>query len=147
MGIFDKILKGSASELTENIGEAIDSIVTNDQERLEAKNKLAEIVTDKLTQIAGYQKEVLLAEANGTWLQRSWRPIVMLAFASIVIYAKFVAPAFSLPSAELEPNFWDLLQIGLGGYVVGRSAEKIVRDLTKNADLTFLKKKHRNKEL
>lgn len=144
MKLLDKILKGSASELVENMGNAIDGIVTNDEEKQKAKNQLTQIATDKLTEVAGFQKEVLLAELNGTKLQRSWRPIVMLSFAAIVVYSKFIAPAFSLPNTELEPDFWGLLELGLGGYVIGRSLEKITHKLTENADMTFLRKKHRN---
>ena len=49
----------------------------------------------------------------------------MLSFGFIVIYVKFVAPLFGFTIPELEEDFWNLLQIGIGGYVVGRSAEKI----------------------
>ena len=49
---------------------------------------------------------------------------LMLAFGFIVIYVKFVAPLFGLPIPPLENEFWNLLQLGIGGYVVGRSAEK-----------------------
>jgi hypothetical protein len=31
---------------------------------------------------------------------------------------------------ELENEFWELLKIGIGGYVVGRSAEKIAKSVT-----------------
>ena len=43
----------------------------------------------------------------------------------IVIYVKFIAPLFDLRIPELENEFWNLLQLGIGGYVIGRSAEKI----------------------
>ncbi len=56
----------------------------------------------------------------------------MLAFGFIVIYVKFIAPLFSLPIPPLENEFWDLLQLGIGGYVVGRSAEKIAGNITVN---------------
>jgi hypothetical protein len=49
----------------------------------------------------------------------------MLSFGFIVIYNKFAAPLFGWPIPILEGEFWTLLQIGIGGYVVGRSAEKI----------------------
>jgi hypothetical protein len=78
------------------------------------------------------QTEIVLAEANGNWLQRSWRPILMLAFGFIVIYVKFIAPLFQLPIPPLENEFWNLLQLGIGGYVVGRSAEKIAGNITIN---------------
>jgi len=73
------------------------------------------------------QTEIIVAEAKGNWLQRSWRPILMLAFGFIVIYVKFVAPLFDLKIPELENEFWNLLQIGIGGYVIGRTGEKMMK--------------------
>jgi hypothetical protein len=51
----------------------------------------------------------------------------MLAFGFIVIYVKFVAPLFDLKIPELENEFWNLLQIGIGGYVIGRTGEKMMK--------------------
>ena len=76
------------------------------------------------------QTEIIVAEAKGNFIQRSWRPILMLSFGFIVIYVKFAAPLFGLPIPELEIEFWELLKIGIGGYVVGRSAEKIADKIT-----------------
>ncbi|MCP4125359.1 MAG: hypothetical protein GY751_26800 [Bacteroidetes bacterium] len=143
MKILNKIFSTGAKELTESIGSAIDKLSTSEQEKLNAKNTLTEIVTSKLSELAAYQKEVLVTELKGTKLQRSWRPIVMLAFAAIVVYAKFIAPAFGLPNAELEAPFWNLLEISIGGYVIGRSLEKVTDKVTQNVDLSFIKKRHR----
>jgi len=72
------------------------------------------------------QTEIIVTEAKGNWLQRSWRPILMLAFGFIVIYVKFLAPLFDLRIPELENEFWNLLQLGIGGYVIGRTGEKMM---------------------
>jgi hypothetical protein len=45
---------------------------------------------------------------------------------------KFIAPLFDLRIPELENEFWNLLQLGIGGYVIGRSAEKISEKITIN---------------
>ena len=50
----------------------------------------------------------------------------MLAFGFIVIYVKFLAPLFDLRIPELENEFWNLLQLGIGGYVIGRTGEKMM---------------------
>ena len=44
----------------------------------------------------------------------------MLSFLGLV-----VADSFGLLATPLAPEAWTLLQVGLGGYVVGRSAEKV----------------------
>ena len=90
------------------------------------------VLQEQQLELQKLQTEIVLAEANGNWLQRSWRPILMLAFGFIVIYVKFVAPLFGLRIPPLENEFWNLLQLGIGGYVVGRSAEKIAGNITIN---------------
>ena len=51
----------------------------------------------------------------------------MLSFGFIVMYNKFLAPIFNWTIPILELEFWELLKIGIGGYVVGRSGEKIAK--------------------
>jgi len=52
----------------------------------------------------------------------------MLTFLILV-----VCDSFDLLVFRLSDEAWVLLQIGLGGYVVGRSAEKIIPDLFKKS--------------
>ena len=131
-----KILNFLTGNVLKEIGNVIDNIFTNDEERLQAKNELTRIIQSKELELQKMQTEVIVAEANGNWLQRSWRPILMLAFGFIVIYVKFIAPLFGFTIPELEEDFWNLLQIGIGGYVVGRSAEKIADKIVINKKQT-----------
>lgn len=147
MSIFTKILTDSATDIINESGKIVDGLTTNEGEKLDAKNKLSEIVFDSLNKLQEYQKEVITTEAKGNWLQRSWRPLVMLAFAFIVVYSYFIQPAF-FPKAvnmsdTIPDHFWNLLEIGMGGYVIGRSVEKVATTVTKNIDMPFLKKKDR----
>ena len=78
--------------------------------------------------------EIILAEAKGGILQRNWRPILMLTIVFIVANNYVIYPYISLfggPAIvlELPDRLWSLMMIGLGGYVTGRSAEKIVQNL------------------
>ena len=55
----------------------------------------------------------------------------MLVFVVIIANNYIIYPYLSLfwpeaPTLEIPPDMWGLLKIGLGGYVVGRSAEKAV---------------------
>tara|TARA_R100000935_G_scaffold34169_1_gene54769 strand:+ start:889 stop:1281 length:393 start_codon:yes stop_codon:yes gene_type:complete len=121
----NKILNWFSSGVIGEISKVIDNLFTTDEERLHAKNEMLKVLKEQQLQLQKLQTEVILAEANGNSLQRSWRPILMLAFGFIVIYVKFIAPLFGLPIPLLEDEFWNLLQLGIGGYVIGRSAEKI----------------------
>ena len=84
------------------------------------------------------QAEVVLAEARGeSWLQRSWRPILMLCVVAIIANNYILFPYLSLifPSRvvllDLPERLWDLLMLGVGGYVVGRSGEKMLKEWKK----------------
>lgn len=130
----NKIFSWLTGDLFKSIGGVIDTIFTNDEERQLAKNQILEKLVEKSHELEQMKSSIILSETKGNFLQRSWRPILMLSFGFIVMYAKFVAPAFGLPTAPLEGDFWNLLQIGVGGYVVGRSAEKIVQDISQNIE-------------
>ena len=66
------------------------------------------------------QQKVIAAEASsGSWLTSSWRPITMLTFLALV-----VCDSFGWLHSPLSSQAWSLLQIGLGGYTIGRSVEK-----------------------
>ena len=125
-----KILNWFTGGVIKEIGKVIDNLFTTDEERIKAKNEVFKVLQEQQLELQKLQTEIILAEANGNWLQRSWRPILMLSFGFIVIYVKFIAPLFSLPIPPLENEFWDLLQLGIGGYVVGRSVEKVAKNIT-----------------
>ncbi len=117
------------SGLFQPVADLIDNLHTSEEERLTIKAKVFELQTQTATQMMQYesqllesQSEVIMAEAQGqSWLQRNWRPITMLTFLVLVI-----CDSFGLLAFRLSEEAWTLLQIGLGGYVVGRSVEKIV---------------------
>lgn len=74
-------------------------------------------------------KDMVLTEAQGeSWLQRNWRPLLMLWFAFLIgaYLFGFTAPGLT---PEAITAMFDLVQIGVGGYVIGRSGEKIVSTL------------------
>jgi predicted MFS family arabinose efflux permease len=76
--------------------------------------------------------DVIEAEAKGeSALQRNWRPLLMFTFMAIIINNYILYPylkAFwqGAMVLELPPEMWSILKIGIGGYVGGRSAEKIM---------------------
>jgi len=78
-------------------------------------------------------KSVIVAEANSdSWIASNWRPITMLVFTGIVANNYILYPYLSLfwtdaPVLDLPPFLWETIKIGLGGYVVGRSGEKMVK--------------------
>lgn len=104
------------------VSKAIDKIFPDPAERAKAKATLLEL--EQRGELAELQSatQVIVAEASGSWLQKSWRPITMLVFLFLV-----VMDSFGFLASPLAPQAWTLLQIGLGGYVVGRTAEKTMK--------------------
>ena len=107
--------------------ELIDNLHTSDHEKLQIKQKMFELQVEAFnkaeeyeTQLLDAKKTIITAEAQSqSWIARNWRPITMLVFLSLVVLY-----SFGLLATPLAPEAWILLQIGLGGYVVGRSVEK-----------------------
>ena len=127
-------LTGPLTGLVKEAGKLIDGLSTTTEEKLTAQAKLQEIAnafTIKMaeldSQFAAEQAKVVMAEANsGSWLARNWRPILMLTFTYIIAHNFVLAPMFGFPKVEIPTDMWDLLKIGMGGYIFGRSAEKTV---------------------
>ena len=112
--------------------ELVDELHTSDEERLKHKERLLEVQAIAMQTVFEYETETLTARAeivnseaqSEHWIVASWRPIVMLALTALVI-----VDSFGWLANPLSEEAWLLLQIGLGGYVVGRSGEKIARTI------------------
>ena len=69
--------------------------------------------------------DIIKAEAQGQhWLAAIWRPIMMLTFAGLIVARWFGWAAPNLSEAEYL-KLWSIVEFSLGGYVVGRSVEKV----------------------
>lgn len=113
-----------------NIGSQIaKSIFPNPEDAHKAREIELQFQTKVLEQAQAIETaaaSIVKAEAESSnWLASSWRPITMLVFVGLI-----VARWFGYAAPELAPEeyikLWDIVQLGLGGYVIGRSAEKIV---------------------
>lgn len=111
----------------------IDNLFTSDEEKATAKLKLMEMEQNgELSRIAAGAGVVEAEARSEHWLTANWRPLTMITFVVIIANNYILYPYLSLfwpeaPSLEIPPDMWDLLKIGLGGYVVGRSGEKAVK--------------------
>lgn len=71
------------------------------------------------------QADIVKTEAASThWLAANWRPLLMLTFGGLIVARWFGWAAPNLSEAEYL-KLWSIVEFGLGGYVVGRSVEKI----------------------
>ena len=113
MGVLQNVIR--------EIGDIVNRLSVSSKEKQKIQEEIQSLVYRYKSELVREQSAAVGEEARGNWLQRSWRPLVMLVFALIVLVGTFT----TLPILSDTSRFWDLLEIGLGGYVVGRSGEKM----------------------
>jgi predicted MFS family arabinose efflux permease len=116
----------------------VDDLHTSQEEKDTLKIKLVtawtsmtEKILDYEAQIAKAKADIITAEARGrSWLQRNWRPMLMVTIVVIVANNYVIFPYLSLFTdkvkvLELPSQLFTLMSLGVGGYIAGRSGEKI----------------------
>ena len=124
------ILKAIGKELLSVIDQAVEDKDLKQKLQAEIKSKLLSASMD----IVKYQSQIIQAEAKSeSWLTRTWRPIVMLTFTVLIVadWLGYTAPNLS---PELKLKLFDIIHLGLGGYVIGRSFEKTLPRITEYLD-------------
>ena len=107
-------------------GKLIDRLWPDPSQRDQARLALMELAQKgELAELTGRAEIVKTEAASAHWLAASWRPILMLTFGALIVarWLGYSAPGIS--EAEVL-KLWDIVELGLGGYVIGRSAEKII---------------------
>lgn len=107
-------------------GKLIDRLWPDKAQQDQARLALLELAQKgELAELTGRAEIVKTEAASSHWLAASWRPILMLTFGALIVarWLGYSAPGIS--EAEVL-KLWDIVELGLGGYVIGRSAEKII---------------------
>lgn len=123
--------------LAEAASGIIDQFVDSPEEAAKAKQMLMEEERKTLTalyearsSIVESQAGIIESEAESShWLAANIRPLTLLSFLLIALYAGIFAPIFGAPApmlGEIPPKAWTVIMIGLGGYIGGRTAEKLI---------------------
>ena len=115
------------SGIVNSISELIGQLTLPAREKRELEIGLLKLIQELERELTQARAVAVQEEVKGNWLQRSWRPLVMLVFALIVLAGTFT----TLPILSDTSRFWDLLEIGLGGYVIGRGGEKMAAAIFK----------------
>jgi len=113
------------------LGLGIDRAFPDKVEAQKLKTQITQEILALETQKIEAASKVIIAEAQGeSFLQRNWRPVVMLMLTFCVM-----AHWLGYTGENLDPaivnSLLDIVQVGLGGYVIGRSGEKIMREYQK----------------
>ena len=127
MSIIIKIFSGGAGELVESVGGVLDNLTTSKEEKLEAKQKMKELIADYETKMEQNITDRWKADMNSdSWLSKNVRPLVLIFLVVCTVLMIFI-DAGSL-NFVVEQKWTDLLQLVLitviGAYFGGRSFEK-----------------------
>jgi cytochrome c biogenesis protein CcdA len=112
------------------LGSLVEKLIPDPNKKAEIMLELSKIEAQTAQATLGAQKEIIVAEAQGSWLQRNWRPLLMLEVVFIVGFNFVVVPVLAVfgltvQTVPLPEQLWVLMNIGVGGYVIGRSGEKM----------------------
>ena len=125
--MLDKLFSGGAADLVKNVGGVIDNLHTSKEEKLEAEQKIKELVANYEIEMEKNITDRWKADMNSdSWLSKNIRPLV-LAFLVVCTVLMIFIDAGSI-NFVVEQKWTDLLQLVLitviGAYFGGRSFEK-----------------------
>ena len=127
MSILTKIFSSGAGELVKSVGGVIDNLTTSKEEKLEAEQKIQELIASYETQM---EKEISSRwdadMKSDSWLSKNVRPLVLVFLVISTVLMIFIDAG--MIAFEVEDKWTDLLQLVLitviGAYFGGRSLEK-----------------------
>ena len=116
---------GAVAPMVKTLFSTIDKTIDNkaDAEKMK-QNIQQQLISGQLKELEA-QASIITAEAKGGWLQRNWRPMLMLTFAGLVVAHWFGFTAPNIPES-VQNSLLNIVLVGMGGYIVGRSGEKIM---------------------
>ena len=125
---------GAIAPLAKILFNTIEKSVPDKDLQAKLKADLQTQLLQSNTQELQAAAKIIEAEAKAGWFASSWRPLLMYVLIFILVWNYILGPVIKIftgtvISFELPGDVWGLLQIGLGGYVVGRSAESVARTI------------------
>ena len=116
---------GAVAPMVKTLFNTIDKTIDNKAEAEKIKQNIQQqLLSGQLKELEA-QAQIITAEAKGGWLQRNWRPLLMLTFAGLVVAHWFGFTAPNIPES-VQNSLLNIVLVGMGGYIVGRSGEKIM---------------------
>lgn len=112
------------------VDDVLKSVLPDPAAKAAAQAQVMQLISQgKLAQLQA-QTGIISAEASSAnKLASSWRPMLMYIFMAIIANNYILAPYLQAIfhtglQLQIPPDMWELLKIGVGGYIVGRSVEK-----------------------
>ena len=117
MGVLQNVIR--------EIGDIVNRLSVSSKEKQKIQEEIQALVYRYKGELVREQSAAVGEEIRGNWLQKSWRPIVMLLLTLVILCGVFTGSSVLADTSR----FWDLLEIGIGGYVIGRSGETLTASL------------------
>ena len=125
---------GAVAPLAKILFNTIEKAVPDKDLQAKLKAELQTQLLQSHTEELKAAASIIEAEAKAGWFASSWRPLLMYVLIFILVWNYVIGPVIKIfmgavITFELPGDVWSLLQIGLGGYVLGRSAESVARTM------------------
>ena len=122
-----KLFSGGAADLVEGVGGVLDNLTTSKEEKLEAKRKMKQLISDYETKMEQNITDRWTSDMNSdSWLSKNVRPLVLIFLVVCTVLMIFIDAGTI--AFTVEQKWTDLLQLVLitviGAYFGGRSFEK-----------------------
>ena len=131
-------LLGAIGPIAKLIAKTVDKAVPDKDLKEKLKHEInTQLLTSGTDEMKAASKIILAEAQSGSWLTSSWRPALMW-ICIIVIFNNFILMPFiniifgTSLILEIPDPMWNLLTIGVGGYIAGRSGEKIAQKWKEN---------------
>ena len=128
MNILGMLTGGGAKDLVDGVGGVIDNLHTSEEEKLEANQKIKELVSNYEVEMEKTITERWKVDMNSdSWLSKNIRPLVLIFLVVATVLMIFIDAG--VLAFEVKDTWVDLLQLVLitviGAYFGGRSLEKV----------------------
>lgn len=128
MGIF-ALLMPLLTSIGGTVAKSMFPSAEDDLKREQLKTAFTSAILENASKMEEAAAGIVKAEAQSVhWLTANWRPLTMLTFVSLIVARWFGWDTGNLSEAEAI-ELWGIVKLGLGGYVIGRSAEKVMPQL------------------
>jgi hypothetical protein len=108
------------------VGQIVGSLFPDPTEKAKAEAEAMRQLLAHQGEIEAAAAKIIQTEAASThWLAANWRPLTMITFTALIVARWFGWAAPNLSEAEYL-KLWSIVELGIGGYVIGRSAEKVL---------------------
>lgn len=109
------------------VGNVLEKIIPDPQAAAKAKLELMRLYQEgNLAELEAASSAITAEAKSEHWITANWRPVTMLTFVALVVAHWLGFTPENLPHEQVM-QLLEIVKIGLGGYVIGRSAEKGIK--------------------